>query len=170
MDTDRLREGKPSGRSVCGAKLKHFDLSACGWFFGLIVFPPTPAAAQPRQPVTVAVLPVSDSTSDVEFADGLTDEIAFALTKVPGLAVVGALVSFHQSQRRSGTAAADADYQLDTYRSGKPAGHFTIHVELLKAGETRVLWTKDYDQTREISVRYRRGHCAGRRVGGGPSA
>ena len=46
------------------------------------------AHAQTTTP-TVAVLPFAGNASDPDFAGGLTDEIALALTKVPGLAVVG---------------------------------------------------------------------------------
>ncbi len=141
------RAGRETIRAASAVRKESFSSALAAGFLAFCVSA-NPAAAQPRQPATVAVLPVSDFTSDVQFADGLTDEIAFALTKVPGLAVVGRSSVFI-NRKGDQVLLPQTQFQLDTYRSGTKAGHLTIHVELLKAGETRVLWTKDYDQTRD---------------------
>jgi TolB-like protein len=51
-----------------------------------------PAAAQSPARATVAVLPLANASGDVAqnfFAEAMTDELAVALTGVPGLGVVG---------------------------------------------------------------------------------
>lgn len=111
-----------------------------------------PAAAQPRQPVRVEVVPFGDyNTSETDFPDALTDEIAFALTKVPGLAVIersSAYVLRLPGQVICPEPVLNADYAVtgSVHRMGQSV---RISVRLEKQGcfATPPLWQATYDKS-----------------------
>ncbi len=122
------------------------------WTLGLVagLAAVVPAIAQGRQPVRVAVLPFADPYHDVNFDDAVTDEIAFALTRVPGLSVVGRSSVFllhpHQDQVVFDPSAASlrTDYSVSGLIYEKD-GDLKVSIELTKAdGRSGPIWRKDY--------------------------
>ena len=92
---------------------------AIGFF---VCVPLAPSAAQPAGVArpAIAVLPLKNASGDADqdfFADGITDEIAVALTKVPGLDVVARSSIFRFKEQNHDIAAigkaVKARYLLD---------------------------------------------------------
>ncbi len=111
------------------------------------------AAAQalaPARPI-VAVLPLENNSGAATqdfFADGMTDEIASALTGVRGLAVVARSSSFRFKQSggdsRAIGQALNASYLVQgSARMG--AGRVHLNVRLVQAGDGMQLWSEDTD-------------------------
>jgi adenylate cyclase len=106
-----------------------------------------PAAPRP----TVAVLPLANDSGDATqefFADGMTDEIAVALTGVRGLGVVARSSSFRfkQANRDIGaiSRALNARYLVQG-TARMVADRVRLHVELVQGSNGAPLWSHDYD-------------------------
>jgi len=110
-----------------------------------------PAAAQPQQPIQVEVLPFADpDTHETEFPDALTDEIAFALTKVSGLGVVersSVYVLRLPGQVIYPDPILNADYAVSgtAHRMGQSV-LITASLDRLDGGATPPLWQAEYDK------------------------
>jgi adenylate cyclase len=110
-----------------------------------------PANSQSLQSVRVAVLPLAHATDDLYFAAALTDEIAYALTKARGLAVVGRssvylLRNPGQTVRVPSAPTVDTDYRVSGSAT-KSGANVRISVQLSKADTDGVVWSKEYDRS-----------------------
>jgi TolB-like protein len=123
---------------------------AIGFF---VCVPLAPSAAQPAgvAPPTVAVLPLKNASGDADqdfFADGITDEIAVALTRVPGLDVVARSSIFRFKEQNHDIAAigkaVKARYLLDG-SARKVDSRVRISAKLIRADSNAQLWSEDYD-------------------------
>jgi adenylate cyclase len=108
--------------------------------------------ARPLSPQTVAVLPLQNQSADPEqdyFCDGITDEIIYALSRIPGLNVIGhtsafALKGFAEDTREVG-ARLGAGTVVDgsVQRSGN---RLKIFAEMLDAVTGEVRWAENYER------------------------
>ena len=112
-----------------------------------------PSAADTPAPRSLAVLPFrnlsGDATQDF-FADGLSEELLDALSRVPGLQVTGAASSFRFKDsnldvREIGLLLKVAALlEGSVRRSGQTA---SIHAELIDTASGARLWSQNYDRT-----------------------
>src|SRR6516164_9715456 len=109
--------------------------------------------AQPLNPQTVAVLPLHNQSGDPEqeyFCDGITDDIIYALSRIPSLNVIGhasvfAFKGLAQDARDFGAKLGAGTVVDGTVRnSGKRLKVFT---EMLDATTGEVLWAQTYERT-----------------------
>ena len=111
-----------------------------------------PAAAQTRPP-SIAVLGFNNPTSANDyFAESLTDEVALALTKAPGMGVVGrsSVYILHNPGQIivvSGQPGLSADYVVQGTAS-KPGTDARVFVQLLRntGRAAQVLWQAEYQK------------------------
>jgi TolB-like protein len=109
------------------------------------------SVAQPVS-VTIAVLPFVNFSEDLAqefFCDGMTEEIAAALAKVPDLHVVGRSSAFQfkgaGKDLRAVGQALSARYLIDgSVRKAK--GHVRISAQLIDVGNGTQLWSEIYDR------------------------
>jgi TolB-like protein len=107
----------------------------------------TPGSARP----TVAVLPLENDSGDAAqefFADGMTDEIAAALTGVRGLDVVARSSSFRFRQPNRDIKAIGSALSASYLVQGSArmaADRVHLNVRLVRAGDDAQLWSEDYD-------------------------
>src|SRR5712672_3391298 len=99
---------------------------------------------------TIAVLPLANASGDANqdfFSEGLTDEIAVALTRVPGLDVVARSSIFRfKDQPRDIAAigeAVHARYLVDG-SARKVDTRIRISAKLIRADGNVELWSEDY--------------------------
>ncbi len=110
-----------------------------------------PAPAQPARPrPTVAVLPLDNASGEADqeyLADGLTDEIAYALTGAPGVGVVArsSAFRFKEGNRdlRAIGKALNATYLVQG-TARLVADRVRINVWLVEADTGVQLWSQDY--------------------------
>jgi adenylate cyclase len=107
-----------------------------------------PASAQNRP--TVAVMPFENASGDAAqdyFSDGLTDEIAVTLTRVPGLGVVArsSIFQFKGKPRDIGAIgkAVNAAYLVDG-TARKVDSRVRISARLVRVDGNAPLWSQDY--------------------------
>jgi TolB-like protein len=106
-----------------------------------------PASVRPR----VAVLPLDNNSGDAKqsfFAEGITDEIAVALTAVRGLDVVARSSSFQlkpaEREVKSAGRALNASHLVQgSARMGN--GRVQLNIQLLQTSDGAPLWSQDYD-------------------------
>jgi adenylate cyclase len=113
-----------------------------------------PSAFSPGQPggIPIAVLPfvnVSGEATQEFFSDGMTDEIASALARVPALRMVGRTSAFQfKGQNRDLRAIGQslgATYLIEG--SVRKAGErVRVTAQLVKADDGIGLWTENYDR------------------------
>jgi TolB-like protein/Tfp pilus assembly protein PilF len=120
---------------------------------------PGPAEAAPRQPVSIAVLPFVNSSSDADqeyWSDGLTDELTSALARAGGLRVVsrtsafafkGSSIDVREIGRRLG---ADLVVEGSVRRFGE---RIRITAQLIKASTGFHLWSETLDRNIEDACR-----------------
>jgi TolB-like protein len=112
---------------------------------------PPAATAQAPARVTIAVLPLDNNSGDAAqnfFAEGMTDEIAVALTAVPGLGVVArssafALKPANRDAKTIGSALG-ARYLVQG-AAAMADGRVHMSVRLVQASDGATLWSDDYD-------------------------
>ena len=116
---------------------------------------PTSAAAQAGSTrPTIAVLPLENNSGDASqdfFAEGMTDEIAAALTGAPGLGVVARSSSFLLAPADRDIKTAGAKLNADYLVLGSArivAERVRLNVRLVQAGDGVPLWSQDYDAER----------------------
>jgi TolB-like protein len=131
--------------------LKRNGLALC--IFGFLgIFYTGGAGAQSRAAVNVAVLPLTNSSNDAAsdyFPDGLTDEIASALTRVPGLAVVARSSIYRYRGKDQDPKLIGPVLKTDYFVLGtaqKSGANLRMSIRLMKADGSAPRWTKDYDQ------------------------
>jgi adenylate cyclase len=100
----------------------------------------------------VVVLPftcLGSNPDDEYFADGLTDELITALTRVPGLKVVARTSSFTFKGRADDIRAIGATLQVDTAIEGclrRQGNLLRIHVQLVNTRDGCHLWAGKYER------------------------
>ncbi len=106
-----------------------------------------PASSRP----TIAVLPLANNSGDATqdyFADGMTDEIASALTGVRRLDVVARSSSFRFRQPDRDLKAIGQALNASYFVQGSArmaAGRVHLNVQLVQASDGVQLWSKEYD-------------------------
>src|SRR5436190_12958831 len=105
-----------------------------------------PASARPR----VAVLPLDNNSGDAKqsfFAEGITDEIAVALTAVRGLDVVARSSSFQlkpaERDVKSAGRALNAGHLVQG-SAGMAGGRIQLNIQLMRASDGVPLWSQEY--------------------------
>ncbi len=113
---------------------------------------PTPVRAPSNAIGAVAVLPfvnLGSDTADTYFADGVAEELATALSKIPSLRVVARSSAFRAGgkavDRREVGRALAVDGVLDgTVR--RAGNQMRLTVSLIRVGDESVLWSERYDR------------------------
>jgi len=108
--------------------------------------------ASELSPQTIAVLPLDNQSSDPEqeyFCNGVTEEIIFALSTIPGLSVIGrtsvfALKGLSLDARRTGARLSAGTVVSGSVR--KAGTRLRIFVEMVDAGTGEVRWVKNFDR------------------------
>src|SRR5215475_9490938 len=109
-----------------------------------------PAAERP----IVAVLPLENISNDAAqdfFADGMTDEIAVALSAVQGLNVVARSSSFQFKQRNRDIKAIGTALNVSHVVQGSArltADRVHLNISLTQAHDGEQLWSQRYDAQR----------------------
>ena len=100
---------------------------------------------------TIAVLPLANASGDANedyFAGGLTDEIAVALTRVPGLGVVARSSVFLLKDQNAGATAIgktiNADYLVNGSARKAENNRVRIEVSLIRAADNSQAWHEEY--------------------------
>jgi len=122
-----------------------------GWYFWRSARTPASSAAAPAGPPSIAVLAFADLSpgKDQEyFADGVSEEILNALTRVKGLKVAGRTSSFHfkgknEDLRTIGQTLGVANVLEGSVR--KQGNKVRITAQLIQASDGFHLWSKNYD-------------------------
>ena len=102
---------------------------------------------------TVAVLPLSNLSADPEqeyFCDGITDDIIYALSRIPGLNVIGhtsvfALKGAAEDLREIGTRLAAGTIVDGSIR--KSGNRLKIFAEILDVASGEIRWAETYART-----------------------
>jgi serine/threonine-protein kinase len=111
--------------------------------------PPQPAGAAQK---TIAVLPFANLSAEPGseyFSDGLTEELAHILTKVPQLQVVAWNSAVRLKERQSDPAEAAAQLAADVLLRGsvrKAGDRVRITAQLIDGTRGLVLWSESYDR------------------------
>jgi adenylate cyclase len=111
--------------------------------------------ARPLNPQTVAVLPLQNQSGDPEqgfFCDGITDDIIYALSRIPGLNVIGhasvfAFKGVAQDAREVGAKLGAGTVVDGTVR--KSGNRLKIFTEMLDAMTGEVHWAQTYERSIE---------------------
>jgi TolB-like protein len=113
---------------------------------------PSPAAQAPvSSRPKVAVLPFENNSSDAKqdfFAEGLTDEIAAALTGARGLDVVARSSSFQLKPGNRDIKAIGQMLNASHVVQGSArmaAGRVRLNIRLTRASDGALLWSQDYE-------------------------
>jgi TolB-like protein len=116
-------------------------------------FVPKPdRAGAPAFAGSVVVLPftcLSGSADDEYFADGLTDELITALTRVPGLKVVARTSSFTFKGRTHDIRGIGATLQVETAIEGslrRQQDLLRVHVQLVNVQDGCHIWAAKYER------------------------
>lgn len=110
------------------------------------------AAASPAGAISIAVLPFANVSADASqdfFSDGMTDEIAGALAKVPDLRVVARSSAFqfkgqNQEARAMGQALGATHLIEGSVR--QLGNRVRITAQLIQAGNGLQIWSENYDR------------------------
>src|SRR6266550_4326184 len=137
-------------RMLAGVKLRQlFALALAVGFFASALLAPAAAQTGAARP-TVAVLPLKNASGEAEqdfFAEGLTDEIAVALTRVPGLDVVARSSIFRFKEQTHDMPAigkaVHARFLVDG-SARKVDTRVRISAKLIRANDNVPLWSEDY--------------------------
>jgi serine/threonine-protein kinase len=108
--------------------------------------------ARPLNPQTVAVLPLHNQSGDPEqdyFCDGITDDIIYALSRIPGLNVIGhtsvfVLKDVAQDVRDVGAKLGAGTVVDGTVR--RSGNRLKIFTEMLDATTGEVHWAQTYER------------------------
>jgi TolB-like protein/Tfp pilus assembly protein PilF len=122
-----------------------------GWYFWKQPRAAAPSAAAPAGPPSIAVLAFADLSpgKDQEyFADGISEEILNALTRVKGLKVAGRTSAFHfkgknEDLRTIGQTLGVANVLEGSVR--KQGNKVRITAQLIQVSDGFHLWSKTYD-------------------------
>lgn len=114
--------------------------------------PVAPAPARLSQPITtVAVLPFANASTradDQYFSEGLTDELALALARLPGVRVAGRTSTFAFKGKQ--LPAQEIGRSLDvgalvTGATRRANGRVRVSIQLVSATDGKVLWGSVYE-------------------------
>ncbi|MCL5672938.1 MAG: hypothetical protein JRM79_03400 [Nitrososphaerota archaeon] len=100
----------------------------------------------------VAVLPfvsMSPDPNDEYFADGMTEELISALSKIEGLSVISRTSVSQYKQKKASTPAIAAELRAGTILEGsvrKSGSRVRVAVQLIDANEDEHLWAESYDR------------------------
>jgi TolB-like protein len=162
MDCVPIREEPMEGRSTGLTQCLSFAVAALlctAYSSGTAIAAEGSAGARP----TLAVLPFENDSGAARqqfLADGMTDEMAVALSAVPGLAVVARSSSFQvklppalllpqaaesRERAKAAGAALNARYLVEGATRIISDDHARIGVRLIEANEGAELWSQDYD-------------------------
>src|SRR6266436_1927540 len=109
-----------------------------------------PASGHP----IVAVLPLENNSGDAAqdfFAEGMTDEIATALTGVPGIGIVARSSSFQLKQPNRDIKAIGAALNASHLVHGSARladDRLRLSVAVAQAGDGAQLWSKEFEAPR----------------------
>ena len=112
----------------------------------------TEPGAAPAFAGSVVVLPFTcpgNDPDDEYFADGLTDELITALTRVPGLKVVARTSSFTFKGRANEVRSIGAKLHVDSAIEGsirRQGDLLRIHVQLVNTRDGCYLWAEKYER------------------------
>src|SRR5260370_19845256 len=112
----------------------------------------TESAAPSAFASSVVVLPftcVGSDPDDEYFAEGLTDELITALTRVPGLKIVARTSSFAFKGRASDIRGIGARLKVDAAIEGslsRQGDLLCIHVQLVNTRDGCYLWAEKYER------------------------
>src|SRR6266404_1539916 len=113
----------------------------------------TRAPAAEAGKVTVAVLPFANLSADKQdeyFSDGMTDEIAGELSKIPGMQVAARTSSFAFKGKNEDVSKIAGLLHVRNLLEGsvqRSAAKLRIEVQLIDAVNGFTLWTERYDKT-----------------------
>lgn len=113
----------------------------------------TPPKAKNAEPVTIAVLPFVNMSSDAEqeyFSDGLTEELMNVLVRNPELRVTGRTSSFSFKDKNEDLRTIGQKLNVAHILEGsvRKSGHeIRITAQLVKAEDGFHLWSETYDKT-----------------------
>lgn len=110
---------------------------------------PSAAPSFVRSVVVVPFTCLGNDPDDEYFAEGLTDELITALTRVLGLKVVARTSSFTFKGRASDIRGIGARLQVDTAITGslrRQGDLLRIHVQLLNTRDGCYLWAEKYER------------------------
>ena len=158
------RDRKPSWfGEATRPRMNRFLAARTRWSLSLAAVPALAlgaglSSAAAQAPVSersiVAVLPLENNSGDVTqdfFADGMTDEIAIALTGVRGVDVVGRSSSFRFKQPNRDIKAIGQALRTSYVVQGSArmaAGRVHVNVSLAQVGDGVRLWSQEYDVQR----------------------
>jgi TolB-like protein len=110
------------------------------------------ASASIGNAISIAVLPFANVSSDADqeyFSDGMTDEIAGALAKIPDLRVVGRTSAFQYKKRDADLRAIGKALGATHLIEGsvrKADNRVRIVAQLIQADNGLQVWTDNYDR------------------------
>ncbi len=113
------------------------------------------APGQPDTVQSVGVLPFTDRSAGVTqeyFAEGLTEEVVVALSRIPGLRVPGSASTFFFKESKSDLAAIAQSLNVRSLLTGsvqRDADRVRIRVQLLNAADGFQLWSEAYERRLE---------------------
>ena len=102
---------------------------------------------------SIAVLPFENSSGDTSmafFADGMADELATALSRVPGLRVAarGSTIAFEDTRLTPRAIAAKLNVETLLYGNVRRAGNrLRVWTQLVNTATEQPIWTATYDTT-----------------------
>ncbi len=117
--------------------------------------PPPAAAEPPPRGHRLAVLPltnISPDPTDEYFADGMTEELISALSKIAGLTVIARTSAMRFKGSPKGVAEIARELNVQTVVEGsvrKAGRHLRITVQLVDPTTESPLWSQDYDRELE---------------------
>lgn len=119
------------------------------WMLGR---PSAPGPGQHGEYTSVAVLPFENlggGEEDSYFADGLTEELLNALTRVPGLRVAGRTSSFALRDAQLDIRTIGDTLGVETVLEGsvrRAGGRVRVTAQLVDAADGFHLWSRDWDR------------------------
>ncbi|HSJ31461.1 MAG TPA: protein kinase [Longimicrobiales bacterium] len=126
-------------------------LAAAGYATWRSLSPGAAPAGRVTAVRTVAVLPFADapgSADDQYFSGGITDELALALTRLPGLRVTGRTSSYAFSGRSPTAGEIREALNVDAFVTGsvrRASDRLRVAVQLVSTGDGSVLWGDVYE-------------------------
>jgi adenylate cyclase len=111
-----------------------------------------PAVVSPTASPSVAVLPFANTSgdpADEPFADGLTEELIGAISRVPGITVTGRTSTFALKGRDLHVRVIAETLGVTTLLEGsvrRAGDRLKIATRLVSAEDHRVLWAESYDR------------------------
>jgi TolB-like protein/Tfp pilus assembly protein PilF len=111
-----------------------------------------PAAAPKAQSQSIAVLPFvneSGSSDDEYFSDGMTEELASALMKVPGLRVAARSSAFSFKGKAADAREVGARLNVGTVLEGtvrRSGSKLRVTVQLVNASDGLAIWSERYER------------------------